>query len=95
MLEREVEKAMGVFVKKRGGLFYKFVSPGNAGVPDRIVVTPGGVVWFVEVKTDKGKLNALQKNQIAKLTKNGANVRTVYGIDDALAFLAALFDAAV
>ena len=52
-------------------------------------------MWFVEVKTDKGKLTALQKNQIAKLTKNGANVRTVYGIDDALAFLAALFDAAV
>ena len=95
MYERDIEKAMGLVVKGKGGLFYKFVSPGHAGVPDRIVVTPGGVVWFVEVKTDIGKLTALQKNQVTKLTEKGANVRVVYGIDDALAFLAALFDAAV
>ena len=43
MLEREIEKKLVDGVRKLGGRAYKFVSPGNDGVPDRIVVLPGSV----------------------------------------------------
>ena len=42
MLEKELEKKFTEAVKKCGGIAFKFVSPGNAGVPDRLVILPGG-----------------------------------------------------
>ena len=42
MLEKQVEQALTSAVKARGGLALKFVSPGVSGVPDRIVLMPGG-----------------------------------------------------
>lgn len=50
MRESDIERRLVQGVKKLGGRAYKFVSPGNVGVPDRLVVLPGGVVLFVEVK---------------------------------------------
>lgn len=70
---------MRLQVSRRGGAFYKFVSPGTIGVPDRIVVRPGGQVTFVELKQDHGRLSAIQKVQIQKLRALGADVRVVYG----------------
>jgi len=87
MLEKEIESKMRELVRKRGGLFYKFVSPGNRGVPDRIVVTPQGVVWFVELKTTTGRLSALQKHHRAELEKRNANVRAISGWDAAKEFI--------
>ena len=48
MLEREVEKKLVDGVRRMGGRAYKFVSPGNDGVPDRIVVLPDTAPMFVE-----------------------------------------------
>ena len=42
MRESVVEKKFAAEVKKRGGLAVKFVSPGFNGVPDRLVLFPGG-----------------------------------------------------
>ena len=53
-LERDIERALVGMVKRHGGLCYKFVSPGNPGVPDRIVLLPGGRVIFVETKRPRG-----------------------------------------
>ena len=50
MLEREIEKKLVDGVRKLGGRAYKFVSPGNDGVPDRIVVLPGRAPKFIELK---------------------------------------------
>ena len=47
MLEREIEKKLVDGVRKLGGRAYKFVSPGNDGVPDRIVVFPQRVPKFI------------------------------------------------
>lgn len=74
-------------VKKRGGLCYKFTSPGSPGVPDRIVVLPGGVTVYVELKTEIGRLANIQKWQIEELRKRGATVRVLKGMDQVLAFL--------
>lgn len=53
-LEKEIEQKLVNIVKKYGGLCLKWVCPGWAGVPDRIILLPGGKVIFVELKRPKG-----------------------------------------
>lgn len=50
MLEKEIERHLREGVKSLGGLCLKFVTPGFTGVPDRIVLMPGGRMCFVELK---------------------------------------------
>lgn len=50
MREAEIEAYLRVNVRSNGGQCWKWVSPGRRGVPDRIVLMPGGVVAFVETK---------------------------------------------
>nr|DAJ14055.1 MAG TPA: Nuclease [Siphoviridae sp. ctV7v5] len=87
MLEKEVEKFLVREVKKIGGTSFKFISPGNAGVPDRIVILPSGKVVFVELKTDKGKLTKLQEVQIKKISNLGADARVLRGIEGVKEFI--------
>lgn len=81
MKESEVERRLVQMVRKRGGLCYKFVSPGNPGVPDRIIITPTGRTIYVELKTEIGRLANIQQWQIAEMQKRGAEVRVVKGLD--------------
>ena len=69
-------------VKELGGVAYKFVSPSNRGVADRLVVLPQGVVWFVEVKKDGGRLSTLQNIFIAEMQRLQQNVRVVWSKED-------------
>lgn len=82
MRERELEKILRDEVRKLGGRAYKWVSPGNDGVPDRIVVFPGKPPVFVELKTETGRLSAIQAAQIRRLENLGQQVRVVRGIDE-------------
>jgi hypothetical protein len=61
MLEKQVEAHLVKRVKELGGRAYKFTSPAHKGVADRIVCLPNGQTWFVEVKTEGGRLSPLQK----------------------------------
>ena len=61
MRESTIEKHLVAKVKAMGGMAYKFTSPAHRGVADRVVVLPGGVVWFVELKAPGGRLSELQK----------------------------------
>ena len=81
MKESEIEKILVSEVKKLGGIAYKWVSPGNDGVPDRIVVFPDRRPVFAELKADKGRLTALQGVQIGRLKKLGQEVAVIYGLD--------------
>ena len=87
MNEREVEKILVEGIRKIGGRAYKWVSPGNAGVPDRIAVLPGGRIIFIELKTDTGKLTELQKVQIGRLEHMGADARVLKGPEAVKGFL--------
>lgn len=53
-LEKEIEAKLVNLVKRHGGLCLKWICPGWAGVPDRIVLLPGGKVIFVELKRPEG-----------------------------------------
>ena len=87
MKERDVEVLLREGVKQLGGKAYKWVSPGNAGVPDRIVILPGGKVLFVELKQKNGRRTRLQKMQQEQLMRLKASVLTLYGIADVRRFL--------
>ena len=51
MRERQIEQTLAKSRKRRpGGIAPKFTSPGFAGMPDRLVLMPGGHIGFVEVK---------------------------------------------
>jgi hypothetical protein len=65
--EKEIENYFCWMVANAGGKTWKFISPANRGVPDRIAVL-NGTVWFVEIKKPGGKLSELQK-QFAKDAK--------------------------
>ena len=81
MRERDIEKVLVTEVRELGGRAYKWVSPGNAGVPDRIVIFPGQTPVFVELKAEGGTPTALQEAQIARLEALGQMVRVVRGMD--------------
>lgn len=80
MKESEIERVLVEEVKRLGGRAYKWTSPGNDGVPDRIVFLPDARVIFVELKTDTGRLSPLQKIQIDRLKKLGQWVEVAKGI---------------
>ena len=74
MKEKDVEKYLREQVKAAGGIAFKFVSPGNDGVPDRLVCMPGGRIFFVELKAPGSKTTAMQNRQIGRLTNLGCAV---------------------
>lgn len=87
VLERDIERKLGNEIKKLGGLYYKFTSPNLPGVPDRIVIMPGGRVIFVELKTEIGRLANCQKYVISEMQKRDADVRVIKGWAQAQEFL--------
>lgn len=87
MLEKDIEKILVTEVRKLGGRAYKWVSPGNDGVPDRIVILPGLRPIFVELKTETGRLSAIQNVQIDRLRKMKQNVKILYGESQVRDFL--------
>jgi len=60
MLEKQLEAKLKKEVEKLGGLCLKLVTPGFTGIPDRLVIMPGGIIWFVEMKTDAGATSERQ-----------------------------------
>jgi len=76
--ESSVEEYLRKKVKELGGKAYKFVSPGNAGVPDRLVCLPNGKVVFIELKAPGEKPTPLQLKKHRELQQLG---QTVYVID--------------
>lgn len=90
MTEKQLEEKLVRAVKNRGGKAFKFVSPGQDGVPDRLVILPGGKIGFVEVKKPgKGKLRKIQKHQLKKLTALSCKC---YVLDDPLDIQSILCD---
>ncbi len=76
-LEKNLEKRFREEVRLRGGWAIKLT--GTAGIPDRLVMMPDGQVWFIELKTDTGRLSKIQKAVHRKLDLLGCNVETLKG----------------
>ena len=74
MREKTIEQKFVAAVKAAGGLAFKFTSPGFDGVPDRIVLLPGGKMAFVEVKAPGEKPRPLQLARHRLLRRLGFRV---------------------
>ena len=85
--ERDIEAWIRRRIEKMGGEFWKFTSPGQDGVPDRIALFPDGRLVFVELKTATGRLSMVQKYQIKRLRELDQQVAVVYGEDGAKEFI--------
>lgn len=65
--EKSIEIYLRDRIKKVGGIAFKFISPGNDGVPDRLICLPTGQVIFVELKAPGKTTRPLQDLQISRL----------------------------
>lgn len=79
MKEKSIEQKLVKQIKAAGGLALKFVSPGNAGVPDRLLLMPNGTAAFAELKAPGKKPRPIQEAMIQRLRNLGY---PVYVIDD-------------
>ena len=86
MLEKTVEAALVKRVKELGGIAYKWTSPGRTGVPDRIVMLPGGKIIFVELKSPTGKLTVRQEREHETIRGLGFDVIVINSVEAARAF---------
>ena len=68
-MEKNIEAHLVKRVKALGGVAYKFTSPAHRGVADRVVCLPDGQTWFVELKTEGGRLSPLQKVFAAEMAR--------------------------
>lgn len=87
MLEARIEYRLKKEIEKLGGKCYKWRSPGNIGVPDRIVLMPNGKVFFIELKTVYKKPRPVQIKQMNALRELGFNVMVLDSIEEVQAFL--------
>ena len=60
MLEKTIEDFLKRLVKEEGGLCIKLIPIGTAGIPDRLVLLPGGKILFVELKAPGEKPRTIQ-----------------------------------
>ena len=90
--ERGIERRLVEAVKRAGGICPKLVSPGSAGMPDRLALLPGGLVVFVEVKRPGEKPTNLQAYRHGQLRRLGMRVCV---LDDPTQIEKELFDAKV
>ncbi len=86
-LERNIERRFRQGVKDAGGWAIKLV--GVAGLPDRLVLRPGGRVHFVELKRPGGRVSKIQAAVHRKLTRLGMSVTVVTGKEEVDAWLQA------
>lgn len=82
-LEREVETYLRLRVKRLGGKCLKFIPDFARGVPDRIVLLPGGIVIWVELKRPRGgRLSVMQRACHAELRALGQRVEVAWSKED-------------
>ena len=81
MREKNIEARLVAEVRRRGGLAPKYVSPGLDGVPDRLILLPGGKFAFAELKAPGKTLRPLQALRKRQLEKLGFRVFVIDGTE--------------
>ena len=87
MKEYAVEKHLVQKAQECGGICLKFISHGIEGVPDRIVVLPGGKIGFAEMKAPGKKPRRLQRAVIRDLYRRGCRIATIDNLKSAEGFV--------
>lgn len=95
--QREIGRdGVEAFLVKRvqllGGQSIK-LAPMQAGIPDRLVMLPGGKIFLVEVKAVGGTLEPIQRHWHQKIARDqGITVHVVEGEEGVRRWLRAVFN---
>jgi hypothetical protein len=81
LTEAVIERSVCDYAKERGLLVYKFTSPERAAVPDRMMITPKGTVFFVEFKREGVKATVPQMREHERLRAQGVTVFVVDSVE--------------
>jgi hypothetical protein len=81
MLERDIEKRVKDYARSKGWLAYKFTSPGHTFVPDGILISPKGVVIFIEFKQSGKKPTAGQLREHERLRNQNCLIYLVDNVE--------------
>lgn len=87
MREKQIEQKLVQAVRKIGGMCLKFVSPIFDGMPDRLIILPGGKIAFAELKAPGKKPRPLQLARHKALMKLGFHVYVIDSIEQIGAIL--------
>ena len=79
--ERDIESKVRKYARARGFLVYKFTDPTQAGVPDRIFISPQGNLFFVEFKAPGKKPRANQLAEHKRLQEHGQHVYVIDSVE--------------
>jgi hypothetical protein len=77
MREKTIEQKLQTAVGDMGGLAMKFINPGMDGLPDRLILLPGGHMAFAEMKAPGKPLRPLQVRRKRQLESLGFRVYVI------------------
>lgn len=92
MLESAVEKKLKKKIEKLGGLCLKFHPESKSGMPDRLVILPGGQMYWVELKKPGEKARPLQLKRKKQLEALGCKCFIVDSPESLNAFIKEVSD---
>lgn len=78
MREKYIENELVKSVRVAGGICPKLISPGTDGMPDRMVLLPGGKIGFVEVKAPGKRPRPLQERRHRQMRTLGFKVFVLF-----------------
>lgn len=82
MLEKIIERNIVTYAKDKGIKSYKFSSPANRSVPDRIFIYPCGTIIFVEFKSKGKQLSKLQQFTFDKFKEMSCNIYIIDSVEN-------------
>ena len=77
MREKSIENQLVQTVKRRNGIAPNFTSPGMDGMPDRLILLPGGRAAFAELKAPGKRPRPLQMRRKRQLETLGFRVYVI------------------
>lgn len=81
-VEKHIETRCRKIAKARGAIFWKLVVSGYPGVPDRLMLSHGGRIAFIEFKAPGKKPTPLQLAWHDKLRGLGFDVHVIDNVSD-------------
>lgn len=87
MLEKQIEQKVCDYARSLGVLALKFTSPQRAAVPDRLMITPTGKVYFIEFKREGQKPTPAQMREHQRLRDNKVDVFVIDNVTDGVALV--------
>lgn len=90
MLESTIEKKVVAYCNQHGLVTYKFTSPNNRGVPDRIILGHSSIL-FLELKAPGQRPSLLQQREHRRISETGHYVLTADSYDTAVGYISTFF----